>query len=236
MTAFIAVRIFVLERSLIMAKNKKQFLVLGLGRFGQSVAQTLHGKGYEVMAVDGDIDKVNEALEFCTRAVKADLHEETALESIGAGEFDVAVVAVGKDTEASIMSTMILKELGVKNVIVKANTEIQKKALYKIGADKVVFPERDMGRRVALSLIHDNVFDFMELSDDISIAEIPVLDQWAGKTLIENDIRRNHDINIIAIKNGDDITVSYGGDRILSSDDVLVVIGTVSAISKVASK
>jgi len=216
-----------------MAKNKKQFLVLGLGRFGISVAQTLHSKGYEVMAVDGDIEKVNDAVEYCTRAVKADLDDETVLEAIGAGEFDVAVVAVGKDVEASIMSTMILKELGVKNVIVKANTEIQKKALYKIGADKVVFPERDMGRRVAMSIIHDNVFDFMELSDDISIAEIPVLEEWAGKTLIENDIRRRYDINIIAIKNGEDISVSYGGDRVLSMDDILVVIGTVDAIGRV---
>lgn len=216
-----------------MAKNKKQFLVLGLGRFGISVAQTLHSKGYEVMAVDGDIEKVNDAVEYCTRAVKADLDDETVLEAIGAGEFDVAVVAVGKDVEASIMSTMILKELGVRNVIVKANTEIQKKALYKIGADKVVFPERDMGRRVAMSIIHDNVFDFMELSDDISIAEIPVLEEWAGKTLIENDIRRRYDINIIAIKNGEDISVSYGGDRVLSLDDILVVIGTVDAIGRV---
>lgn len=216
-----------------MAKNKKQFLVLGLGRFGISVAQTLHSKGYEVMAVDGDIEKVNDAVEYCTRAVKADLDDETVLEAIGAGEFDVAVVAVGKDVEASIMSTMILKELGVRNVIVKANTEIQKKALYKIGADKVVFPERDMGRRVAMSIIHDNVFDFMELSDDISIAEIPVLEEWAGKTLIENDIRRRYDINIIAIKNGEDISVSYGGDRVLSMDDILVVIGTVDAIGRV---
>ncbi len=193
-------------------KNKKQFLVLGLGLFGRSVTQTLHSKGFEVMVVDRNIEKVNDAVEYTTRAVKADLDDENVLESIGAGDFDVAIVATGRNSETAIMSTMILKELGVPYVIVKAETELQKKALYKIGADKVIFPERDMGRRVAMSLIHDNVFDFMELSDDISIAEIPVIDQWAGKTLIENDLRKKHDINIIAIKNNGSISVSYGGD------------------------
>lgn len=217
-------------------KYKKQFLVLGLGRFGRSVAETLHSKGYEVMAVDANAERVNEAVEFTTRAVRADLDEENVLEAIGAGEFDVAVVAIGKSSETAIMSTMILKELGVKNVIVKANTELQKKALYKIGADKVVFPERDMGRRVAMSLIHDNVFDFMEVSEDISIAEIPVLTEWVGKTIIECDVRRKYGVNIIAIKTGEEITVSYGGDRVFSEEDILIVIGLVDSIDRIGRR
>ena len=212
---------------------KKQFLVLGLGRFGRSVARTLHGKGYEVMAVDVSQEKVNNAVEYTSRVVRADLNDENVLQAIGAGEFDVAVVATGKENETAIMNTMLLKELGVRKVIVKADTEIQKKALYKVGADKVVFPERDTGRRVAMSLIHDNVFDFMEVTENISIAEIAALNQWIGKTIVESDIRRKHDINVIAIKSEGHISMPYEEERVIQYGDVLVVIGTVDAIDRI---
>lgn len=204
---------------------KKQFAVIGMGRFGSSVAQSLSKLGYEVMAVDQSDARIQEISDLVTHAVQADSTDEDALRAIGIRNFDVVVVAIGQDIQASILTTLILKEMNVHTVIVKAQTELHGKVLKKIGADKVVFPERDMGNRVAKHLISPNILDYIELSDDYSIVEIQVTPAMAGKSLREMDIRAKYGCNVMGIKQGERMNIAPQAEDRLSEKDVLVVVG-----------
>ncbi|MEG1990811.1 MAG: TrkA family potassium uptake protein, partial [Christensenella sp.] len=177
---------------------KKQYVVIGMGRFGTSVAKTLVDQGADVLVIDGDEEKVDQAINFATHAVQADATDEQALKSLGIRNFDVACVCLG-EIQSSIMAALICKEQGIDLVVVKAQSEVHAKVLYKMGVDKVVFPERDMGIRVAHNLISSSILDFIELSDDYGIAEIEVDDIWAEHTLIDLDFRKKYGVNIIAI-------------------------------------
>ncbi|MDO0500612.1 TrkA family potassium uptake protein, partial [Clostridioides difficile] len=163
----------------------KQYIVIGCGRFGSSVASTMHLLGHQVMAIDKNEDSVQSISDKVTHSLIVDVTDEQALRSLGLGNFDVAVVAIGSDIRASIMATLIAKEMGVELIICKAKDELQAKVLYKIGADRVVFPERDMGVRVAHNLVSDNILDHIELDPEYSIVEIVTPNSWVGKTLIE---------------------------------------------------
>ncbi len=203
----------------------KQFAVIGLGRFGTSVARTLTLAGYEVLAIDDDQEKVQEIINEVTHAVQADAKDENALKALGIRNFDVVIVAIGKDIESNILVTVLLKELGVKYVVAKARTDLQGKVLAKIGADKVVFPERDMGIRVAHSLVSSNVLDHIELSPDYSILEVVAPDTLVGKTLRESALRKKFGVTLMAIKRGKDILVSPSADEPIRENDILVAIG-----------
>lgn len=204
---------------------RKQFAVIGMGRFGSSVAQSLNKLGFEVLAVDQSDSRIQSVSESVTHAVQADSTDEEALRAIGIRNFDVVVVAIGQDIQASIMTTLILKEMNVGTVIVKAQNELHGKVLKKIGADKVVFPERDMGNRVAHHLISPNILDYIELSDDYSIVEIQVTPTMAGSSLRELDIRARYGCNVMAIKQGDKMNIApYAEDR-LEESNILVVVG-----------
>lgn len=203
----------------------KQFVVIGLGRFGTSVATTLYSLGNEVLAIDTDEEVVQSISDSVTHAVQADATDEATLRSLGIRNFDVAVVTIGSNVQSSIMVTLLVKELGVKFVIAKAQNELHAKVLYKIGADRVVFPERDMGVRVAHNLCSSNILDYIELSSDYSIMEITAIKEWESKTLRDLNMRSKYGVNVMAIKRGSDINVSpYADDEILPGD-VLVVIG-----------
>ncbi|TGV17987.1 TrkA family potassium uptake protein, partial [Mesorhizobium sp. M00.F.Ca.ET.186.01.1.1] len=152
----------------------KQFAIIGMGRFGSSVARTLYEMDYEVMGIDENEERINENIQYVTHAVAADSTDERALKEIGIRNFDVVVVAIGVDIQASILTVLTLKELGVKKIVAKAQNERHGQVLYKVGADRVVFPERDMGVRVAHNLISANVLDFIELAEDYSVAEVVV--------------------------------------------------------------
>lgn len=178
----------------------RQFVVIGLGMFGSSVARTLSERGFEVLAIDDKEERVADAAEFCTHAVRLDATDERALKEVGVGDFDVAIVSIGEDIEASILITLLLKELGVKTVVSKALTPLQGKVLRKIGADRVVFPERDMGVRVAESLTVPSISDYVELSSTHSILELVAPDSFVGKDLTEMDLRAKYGITVIAIK------------------------------------
>ena len=158
------------------------------------------------------------------------------LRSLGLGNFDVAIIAIGSDIRASIMATLIAKEMGVEHVVCKAKDELQAKVLYKIGADRVVFPERDMGIRVAHNLVSDNILDHIELNPEYSIMEIVTPNKWVGKTLIELDLRAKYEITILAIKNGDKINVIPSPEEQLQKNSILVVIGKNSNISAIVTK
>ena len=170
--------------------SNKQFVIIGLGRFGSSIAKTLYSLGNDVLAIDKDEDVVQEIADNVTHAVQLDATDENALKSLGIRNFDVAVVTIGDNIQSSIMATLLVKELGVKYIIAKGHSDLHAKVLYKIGADRVVLPEKDMGIRVAHNLVSSNILDYIELSEDYSVMEIQVLDEWSGKTLNELKIRR----------------------------------------------
>jgi len=210
----------------------KQFAVIGLGRFGMSVARTLYELGYDVLAIDKDEELVNSVADYTTHAVQGDATEEGVLQSLGLKNFDVVVVGMGGNIEASILVTMMVKELGVKYVVAKAQNDIHAHALYKLGADKVVFPERDMGIRVAHNLVSTNIMDYIELSPNYSLIEIKVLPTWIGKSLKELDLRTKYGINVIAIKRGDAINVTPRAEDVLTKGDVLIVVGAAEDINR----
>ncbi|BFT69707.1 potassium channel family protein [Paenibacillus sp. P36] len=204
---------------------RKQFAIIGMGRFGSSIARTLSQLGFEVMAIDSREETVQEISSIVTHAVQADSTDEEALRALGIRNFDVVVVAIGEDIQASILTTLILKEMGIPTVVVKAVNDLHGKVLKKIGADKVVYPERDMGQRVAHHLISSNIVDYIELSSDHSIVEIQASRQMIGKNLKELDIRAKYGCNVIAIKQNDKLIIPPSAEEKLRSDDILVVVG-----------
>lgn len=213
--------------------GKKQFVVIGLGRFGTSVAKTLYTLGNDVLAIDSRDDIVQDISDSVTHSVQIDATDENSLKALGIRNFDVAVITIGSDIQASTMATLLVKEMGVKYIIVKANSEIHAKILYKIGADRVVFPERDMGVRVAHNLVSTNILDYIELSPNYSIAEIVTPKIWHGKTLNELNIRANYGINVVALKRGEEINVSPVAEDRIEPGDIIVAIGSEEDLTKV---
>ncbi|PLR69555.1 MULTISPECIES: potassium channel family protein [Bacillaceae] len=211
---------------------KKDFAVIGLGRFGGSICRELSEEGMEVMAIDLDEDKVNEFANIASHAVVGDSTDEAVLKSLGIRNFDHVIVAIGDNIQSSILTTLMLKELGVKFITVKAQNDYHEKVLSKIGADRIVHPERDMGRRIAHNLISNNVLDYLELSDEHSIVEIVVNNKLSGHTLIDLDIRAKYGINIVAIKRGKEIFVSPQADEVIHKEDILIVIGADTDIDR----
>ncbi len=207
-----------------MAKQK-QFVILGTGRFGASVALKLMDLGAEVMVVDKNEQVIQSMGSKVTHAVQTDITVEGSINALGIRNFDTAVVTVGDDIQTSILTTIILKEFGIKHIVAKAQNQLHAKVLYKIGADRVVFPEREMGIRVAKSLMASNVLDFIELSPDYSIVETPPKKEWIGKTIEEIDIRKNYGLNIMAIRKGAETKISILPKDIVKSGDIFVVIG-----------
>ncbi|WP_147802458.1 potassium channel family protein [Alkalicoccus halolimnae] len=204
---------------------KKQFAVIGLGRFGGSIVKELNELGMEVLAIDVNEEKVNEYASVATHAVMADTTDENTLRSLGIRNFDHVIVAIGDNIQSSILTTLMLVEIGVDHITVKAQNDYHEKVLSKIGAHKVVHPERDMGIRIAHNLVSKNVLDYLELSDEFSIVEIEAGARVDGYTLIDLDLRAKYGCNIMAVKRGEDINVSPAAEDVLKHGDVLIVIG-----------
>ncbi len=211
---------------------KKQFVIIGLGRFGSSVAETLYGLGNDVLVIDKDEDLIQDISDKVTHAVQMDATDEGALRTLGLRNFDVAVVTIGSNIQASVMVTLLVKELGVKYIIAKGNSDLHAKVLYKIGADRVILPEKDMGVRVAHNLVSESILDFIELSPDYSIMEIEAPEEWQNKTINELKLRSKYGINVMAIKRDDEINLSPPADFIVQSKDIFVAIGSAEDLSK----
>lgn len=225
----------------------RQFAVIGLGRFGLSVAESLIKKGAQVLAIDKDEEKVQELSEIATYAVTMDATDESALKSIGIQNVDVAIVSIGEDIEASVLAVMLLKEMGIKEIVAKAITDLHGRILVNLGVNRVVFPEGEMGKRLASSLVIPTVMDFIQLSDEYSIAEIPAPKEFEGQTLKELGIRARYNMNVLAIRRkiptleGDGET-SYAEQTIMSpsaddkveTGDVLVVLGENTKFQKLS--
>ncbi|PYZ96431.1 potassium transporter Trk [Alteribacter lacisalsi] len=206
-------------------KKVKQFAVIGLGRFGGSVCRELHEMGHEVLAVDKVEDKVNEYAGFATHAVQLDSTDESALRSMGIGNFEHVVVAIGDNIQASILTTLVLKELGVTKVWVKAQNHYHHKVLEKIGADMVVHPELDMGKRIAHNMASEKVVDFIDLSDDYSIVELLATDKVNHRTLVDLNIRAKYGVTVLAFKREENMNISPMPDDEIVKGDILVVMG-----------
>jgi len=215
---------------------KKQFAVIGLGRFGGSICRELVEQGMEVLAMDKNEDRVNEFASIATHAVIADTTDENILKSLGIRNFDHVIVAIGEDIQSSILTTLMLKEIGVNHITVKAQNDYHEKVLLKIGADYVIHPERDMGKRIAHYIVSNNILDYLELSDEYSIVEIKVNELLAGHTIVELDVRAKYGLNIVAIKRGTEIIVSPQADDPLQKDDILIIIGADSDINRFEKK
>ena len=210
----------------------KQFLVFGLGRFGTSLARTLCEMGQEVLAIDSDETAVQDIAPHVTQAMQLDATDEEVLKTLGVNNFDAAIVSIGHDIQASILLCVLLKELGVPKVIAKAHDDLHAKVLRKIGADRVVFPERDMGARLARSILAPNVLDLMNLSDDYQIIEIRVPAKWIGNSLIGLNVRRRYGVNILAIHRQERFVISPAPDMLFESEDTLLVMGKKDDIEK----
>ncbi len=212
--------------------KRKEFVVFGLGKFGLSVAKALADNGCQVMAVDSEQSKVEEIAEDVTYAVCTDVTDAEAIHSLGINNFDGAIVAIGENLEASVLVTIIAKEMGIPYVLAKAQTDLQAKVLKKVGADKIVFPEKETGIRIAHNLVSGNFFDAIELSAKYSMMDFDVPAEWVGKSLRELNLRATKKINIIGIKREDELEFTPDPDAPLVQNDVLVIIGKNQTLSK----
>jgi trk system potassium uptake protein len=215
---------------------KKSYAVIGLGRFGGSICRTLTDEGMEVLAIDVNEERVNEYAMIASHAVVGDTTDENVLKSLGIRNFDHVIVAIGDNIQSSILTTLILKELGVARITVKAQNDYHEKVLRKIGADHVVHPERDMGKRIATNMASSNVVDYLQLSDEHSIVEIVANGKLSGHTIIDLDIRKKYGLNIVAIKRGEEIIVSPQAKETIYLNDVLIVIGNDTDIDRFEKK
>ncbi|CAH0315282.1 Ktr system potassium uptake protein A [Peribacillus sp. Bi96] len=205
--------------------SKRQYAVIGLGRFGTSVALRLHTAGQEVLGIDINEERVEDAELSVTHAVIADTTEEETLKSIGIRNFDCVIVAIGNDMQSSILTTLLLKELGIKKVIAKALNKNHGQVLNKVGADWVIYPERDMGERVANQLLSPKMLNYIELSKEYNIEEIMIPASMTEKSLRELDLRAKYNISVIAIVSNGEIIISPSPDYVIHEGDMLLMIG-----------
>lgn len=211
----------------------KQYAVIGLGRFGTSVARTLYKLGQEVLAIDTSEDRLRYLADEVTHTLLADSTDANVLKNIGIKNFDVVVVAIGENVQANIMTVLLLKELGVPYVVAKALNKMQGRVLEKVGADRVVYPERDMGKRVAHNLVSSNLIDYIELTQEFRISEILAKKEMFGKSLKSINFRSKYNVNVVLIKRASgEILFSPGADDIIEVGDVLVLAGDRNSLDR----
>lgn len=212
--------------------GKKQYAVIGIGRFGTGVASTLVNGGNDVLAVDIEEERIQKISNLVTHAVVADTTDETLLKALGIRNFDVVVVAIGHDIQASVLTTLLLKELGVPFIVAKADNEHHGKMLAKIGADKVVFPERDMGQRIAHNLMSTNIIDYFEVGPDLGIIEVEAHGDLVGVSLIESNLRADFGITVIAFRRNGHLTISPSPSERFTEGDKIILVGDNAGIQK----
>jgi trk system potassium uptake protein TrkA len=202
-----------------------RYAVIGLGKFGATVVRSLHERGHEVIAIDQDRPRVQDVRDSCTQAIEADCTDQDTLRALGLQDSDAVVVSLGERMDASILVTLYLRELGTKEIVVKAVSEDHGKILHLIGATEIVHPERDTARRVARGLGLRSIVEYLPLAADSSLVEVHVPPDFVGKTLAELEIRKRYQVLVVAIKRGDGLIIATGGDERLQPGDVLVLVG-----------
>jgi trk system potassium uptake protein TrkA len=212
--------------------NHQTYAVFGLGRYGLAVAAELIRGGAEVLAVDADPSVVNAAVISLPVCKCADVTDKEALTRLGIGNVDTVIIAMASNLEASVLATLLCKEMGVPNVIVKCGSEMHRKILIRVGADKVIFPESESGIRLAKNLLSAGFLDVIDLSDDVSMVELDVHPEWAGKTLPELDLRKKYSINVVAIRRGDEVSIDVDPSVPLEASARLIVIANTQKLKK----
>ena len=210
----------------------KSVLLIGLGRFGKHIAMELNARGHEVMAVDDNEDRMNEALPYVTSGQIGDSTNEAFLASLGVKNFDICIVTISNDFQASLETTYLLKELGAKMVVSRAERDGQAKFLLRNGADEVVYPERDLAKWAAIRFTSDHIMDYIELDDEHGIYEVDVPDSWEGKSILQIDIRKKYGINILGVKRQGQLSLMVDPNRIFDSEDSILVLGTYKDLRK----
>ncbi len=210
----------------------KTILLIGLGRFGRHIAMKLNDLNYQVMAVDSNEERVNSVLSFVTNAQIGDSTNEEFLSSLGIGNFDVCIVAIGDDFQSSLETASLLKELGAKKVIARASRGVQEKFLLRNGADEVVYPEKQLAAWTATRCTSEHILDYIELDADYSIFELTIPDNWNGKTIVQLDIRKKYGINILGLRENGELTMDINPDTVLSKDKSILVLGKQKAVQK----
>lgn len=205
--------------------KRKEFVIFGSGEFGTNVAKTLANSGATVMVVDKDEGQLETIADFVTHSVCADATNLEAMKQLGIRNYDGAIVSIGHSLEASVLITMQLKEMGVPYIMVKAATDIEGRILAKVGADKVIFPDRQMGIRIANEIMNGNYFEAIELSEEYSIVDIPVPGSWKGKTLQEINIRSQYGVNVIGVRSLEETDINPSAGRVLLGEDILIILG-----------
>ena len=211
----------------------KSYVVIGLGRFGMTLARQLCALGGQVLAIDVHSDLVQQVANDVTHAVVGDAQDKEVLRALGVRDFDCAIIAIGGDLAASVLTTMNLKELGVPYIICKAHDDNHRRVLEKLGVDRVIIPEQENAQRLARSLNSHNVLDYIELSEEYGILEIPAPKTWVGKSLKELNVRAKLGVNIIAVESGETTNVSPSADYKIQAGDVMVVLGENYALEAV---
>lgn len=212
---------------------RKEFVVIGVGEFGTNVAITLAEFGAVVMAVDKEEKALELIADQVTYTICADASNPEVLKTLGIRNYDGAIVGMGHDLETSVLITMQLKEIGMPYIMVKAATELEGRILHKVGADKVIFPDRETGIRVANQIVNGNYFEAIELSDSYSIVEVDAPEAWIGKTLQELNIRAKYNLNVIGIRSLDEMNPAPGANDILKEGDLLIVLGHNNDLKKI---
>ncbi len=215
---------------------EKQYAVLGMGSFGESVALTLENMGCDVLVMDDSYEKIQDISDKVSYAMKADVSDPDALQALGGKNLDGVVVAVSENLEAGIMATMLCKEMGIPLVVAKAKNKLQGAILQRVGADRIVYPEIEMGSRVAKSLVSREFMDWIELSNDYSMVEIAVPDKWVGRTLVDISARERLGINVVGIIINGRIDVTPDPQKPLPEGGILIVIGSNDVLEKFDSK
>jgi trk system potassium uptake protein TrkA len=210
-----------------------RYAVIGLGKFGATVVRSLHERGHEVVAIDQDRSRVQEVRDACTQAIEARCTDQDTLRALGLQDADAVVVSLGERMDASILVTLYLKELGIREIVVKAVSEDHGKILHLIGATEIVHPERDTARRVARGLGLRSIVEYLPLAADSSLVEVHIPAEFAGKTLAELEIRKRYQVLVVAIKRADALIIATGGDERLQPGDVLVLVGRDDDLDKV---
>ena len=214
--------------------NKRSFCIIGLGRFGQTLAVNLAKTGHQVLAIDIDENVINVIADTVTNAVAGDPTNETVLHAAGVTDYDCAIVATAENIHDSVLTTILLKEMGIKQVVARAGSEQHERVLEKIGADMVVYPERDMGEKLVHILDRNNVLEYIEFSDTHSIVEVAVPAEWVGKSLIELNVRRNYGVTVLAVGNENGMTnISPDPARKFVVTDTVALLGENKAIDKI---
>ncbi|MBQ7045214.1 MAG: TrkA family potassium uptake protein [Clostridia bacterium] len=210
----------------------KSYAVFGLGRYGTAVAKELANSGAEVLAIDNNQAIINDVADFLPICRCADITDPAVIEHLGISNIDTVIIAMANNLEASVMATALCKEVGVKEVIAKCSNEMHKKILLKVGADKVVFPEFESGLRLAKNLLSSGFVDVIELSKNVSMVEIDVKKEWLNKTLIELNLRKKYGLNVIAIKNDQEVIVNINPETKLNEAMKLIVIANTDKLTK----